>query len=84
VAQVLESLGGLFLAQARYDEAEARYRDSLAVFEKALGPRHPDVARLLESYGGVLRLQGRSAQAEALEARAQAIRQKRGTGGPTN
>ncbi len=84
VAQVLESLGGLFLALARYDEAEARYRDSLAVFEKALGPGHPDVARLLESTAGALRLQGRNAQAEALEARAWAIRQKRGTGGSTN
>ncbi len=68
------ALGGLYLAQARYSEAEAHYRESLVAFEKALGPKHSDVARLLESTAGALRLQDRGVEAAELEGRARAIR----------
>ena len=46
------------------------------IFEKALGPEHPDVARCLENYAALLRTMGRSQEAAPLEGRALAIRAK--------
>jgi hypothetical protein len=49
---------------------------SLAIFEKAPGPDHLDVAKSLEYYAALLRKTNREAEAEAekLEARARTIR----------
>ncbi len=57
-------------------EAEPLYKRSLAIWEKALGPDHPNVATSLENYVDLLRKMGRDEEAEKLEARAQAIRAK--------
>ncbi len=73
------SLGGvaaLYHAQGRYAEAEPLYQRSLAIWEKALGPEHPDVATSLENYAALLRETARANEAEKLEARAEAIRAK--------
>jgi hypothetical protein len=50
------------------------YKRSLAIWEKALGPEHPNVAICLENYAVLLNKMGRGAEAEPLEARARAIR----------
>ncbi len=49
---------------------------ALAIFEKALGPDHPNVAKSLENYAAVLRKTGRTTEAVKLEARAKEIRAK--------
>jgi len=49
---------------------------ALAIWEKALGPEHPDVAMYLEDYLLLLRAMDRSQEAEPLEAHARAIRAK--------
>ncbi len=46
------------------------------VWEKALGPEHPDVATSLENYANLLRETGRGAEAAKTEVRAKVIRAK--------
>ncbi len=77
VAQSLNNLALLYQAQSRYAEAEPLYRRSLAIWEKALGPEHPNLATSLENYAALLRATGRTAEADKMEARAEAIRVKR-------
>ncbi len=60
--------------QGRYAEAEPLFTRSLAIFEKALGLEHPNVATGLENYAAQLRATGRTCEAERMEARAKAIR----------
>jgi hypothetical protein len=45
-----------------------------AIFGKALGPKHPDVATVVENYAGLLHEMKRGAAARELEAHAQVIR----------
>ena len=72
----LNNLAALYDAQGKYGEAEPLYQRALAIWEKALGPEHPNVATCLENYAALLKKMGRGAEAEPLEARAQAIRAK--------
>ena len=55
--------------------AEPLYQRSLAIFEKALGPEHPDVATVLNNLAELYRAQGKYAEAEPLYKRALAIRE---------
>ena len=57
-------------------EAEPLYERSLAMYEKALGTEHPDVAASLGNYAALLRQTARTDEAERMEARAKAIRAK--------
>ena len=43
-----------FKSQCRYDEAESLAKRVIAIREKTLGPRHPDVASTLVNLGNVL------------------------------
>ena len=52
------------------------YQRSLAIWENALGPEHPDVATVLVNYAALLRQTARADEAERREARAKAIRAK--------
>ncbi len=52
------------------------YRRSLTIWEKALGPEHPNVAQSLDNYAALLRETGRADEAAEMEARAKAIRAK--------
>ncbi len=63
--------------QGRCAEAEPLHKRSLAIREKALGPKHPHVATSLENYANLLRTTGRTAEADKMEARAKTIRDKR-------
>ncbi len=70
------NLAGLYHYQGRYPEAELLYRRALAIWEKTLGPEHPDVATSLENYAALLRKTGRDAEAARMETRAKKMRTK--------
>jgi hypothetical protein len=57
-----------------YAKAEPLLKRSLAIYEKALGPDHPDVARSLENLAALYRATKRVTEAEQLEVRAKRIR----------
>jgi tetratricopeptide (TPR) repeat protein len=72
VATVLNNLGLVFSSQGKYDKALEYYRKSLAIYEKALGPEHPEVAWPLSAMGGVFLDKGMPE--EALEPLGRAVR----------
>ena len=76
MAQSLNNLAVVFQSQGRTAEAEALYKRTLAIREKALGPDHPDVALSLHNLALVYGAQGRTAEAEPLYKRALAIFEK--------
>jgi len=76
-------LAWLYQGQGKYAEAEALYKQSLVIFEKALGPEHPNMAQGLENYAALLRKTNREAEATRMEARAKAIRAKHTRENPT-
>ena len=73
-----------YRAQGRYADAEPLYKRSLAIWEKALGPDHPNVATVLVNYASLLRKTDRVDEAVKLEARAKAIRAKHAEENPAN
>jgi tetratricopeptide (TPR) repeat protein len=74
VATSLNNLAALYQTQGDYAKAEPLYKRSLAIWEKALGPDHPNVATSLENLAKLYRATKRNAEAEALENRAARIR----------
>ena len=64
------------MTQGQYAQAEPLYKRSLAIWEKALGPDHPDVATSLNNLAVLYHTQGQYAQAEPLYKRSLAIREK--------
>jgi tetratricopeptide (TPR) repeat protein len=76
VATSLNNLAGLYHTQGRYVDAEPRFQRALAIWEKALGPEHPDVATSLNNLAGLYHTQGRYADAEPRFQRALAIFEK--------
>ena len=73
----LNNLAELYRNQGRYADAEPLYKRSLAIYEKALGPDHPDVATSLNNLAALYDAQGRYADAEPLYKRSLAICEKR-------
>ena len=71
--QSLNNLAALYDDQGRYADAEPLYKRSLAIWEKALGPDHPDVATALNNLAALYDDQGRYADAEPLYKRSLAI-----------
>ena len=74
--RLLNDAGGYLYERARFAEAEALFKQALAIRETALEPEHPDVARSLNNLGAVYSEQGRYSEAESLYQRALAIREK--------
>ena len=74
--QALNNLAGLYDMQGRYAEAEPLFKRALAIYEKALGPDHPDVARALNNLALLYDSQDHYAEAEPLYKRSLSIRQK--------
>ncbi len=72
----LHNLAVVYRAQGKYAVAEPLYKRSLAIWEKALGVDHPDVAASLNNLAELYRLQGRYAEAEPLYKRSLAILEK--------
>ncbi len=71
-------LAMLYRAQARYAEAEALYKRSLTIWEKALGPEDPTVAQRLNKLAELYGDQGKYAEAEQLVTRALRIDEAQG------
>ncbi len=76
MAMNLNNLALLYQAQGRYAEAEPLHKRALAIFEKALGPEHPDMALNLYNLALLCQAQDRYAEAEPLHKRALAIFKK--------
>ena len=66
VAQSLNNLALLYMAQGRYAEAEPLYKRALAILQKALGPEHPANATSLNNLALLYHAQGRYSEAEPL------------------
>src|SRR4029450_3212910 len=66
----LEHLAVSLRAQGQYAEALASSQQALAVFEREVGPDHPDVANVLNNLAGIYQDQGEYAEAERLYRRA--------------
>src|SRR5262249_35134999 len=58
VAISLNNMAILYRDQGRYDEAEALYKRSLAISEKALGPEHSEVGTVLDNLADLAFLKG--------------------------
>ncbi len=76
MAASFNNLALLYNDQGLYAETEPLFKRSLAIWEKALGPDHPTVAKALENYAVLLRETGHPRDAAIMEARAKAIRAK--------
>ena len=72
----LNNLAELYRVQGKYRQAEPLYKRAQAIWEKALGPEHPNVALGLNNLALLYHAQGQYEQAEPLLKRAQAIREK--------
>ncbi|MFH1220671.1 MAG: CHAT domain-containing tetratricopeptide repeat protein [Candidatus Eisenbacteria bacterium] len=66
-------LASLYYVQGRYSEAEPLYKHALAIFEKVLGPDHPNVAHCLNNLAVLYYAQSRYSEAQPLYKRALAI-----------
>lgn len=69
-------MGALYVADGRLSEAEAFYRLSVAILEKALGPEHPEIAALLSRLAELYRDQHKYIDAEPVLRRLLAVREK--------
>ena len=59
----MNNLAALYFKQGRYADAEPLFRRSLAIWEKALGPHHPNIANSLNHLTELYWSQGRYAEA---------------------
>ncbi len=66
LVMTLNKLAGFYRVQGRYDEAAALYRRSLAIDEKMLGPKHPNVIAAVNDLAELYRAQGREDEAQRL------------------
>lgn len=73
---ILNDLGVVLNAEARFAEAEPLLNRALAIDEKALGSEHPHVARDLNSLAGLYEGEARDPTADPLLKRALAIDEK--------
>jgi tetratricopeptide (TPR) repeat protein len=77
VAQSLNNLAGVLLAQGEPAAARPLFERALAIYEKVLGPDHPAISTSLNILAALLMDQGDLAAAQPLiEKRAVAIREK--------
>jgi tetratricopeptide (TPR) repeat protein len=75
-ATLLNKAAGYLRDRALFATAEPLYQRALAIWEKALGPQHPDVARSLNNLAELHVNQGKYAEAEPRYQRALAIREE--------
>jgi len=76
VAESLDDLGVIYLAQGAYTKAEPLLVHALDIREKALGPMHPEVATSLNNLAELYQAQGAYSKAEPFYVRALDIREK--------
>ena len=73
----LSSLASVQWAAGAYAEARTLNERALVLYEKALGPDHPDVAETMGQLAQLLRGRGQLAEAETLISKALAIRESK-------
>jgi tetratricopeptide (TPR) repeat protein len=74
LADGLRSLAQLRSAQHSWSQAQDAYRESIALYEKVLGPDHPSLAPVLREYAAVLRSNaGPKPEIRTLESRAREL-----------
>ena len=73
MATDLNNLAMLLYSQAKYEEAEALYRQAMDIDIRALGRDHPGVATDLNNLAGLLKATGRTAEAKKMGLEALAI-----------
>ena len=67
------NLAVLYQNDGKYSVAEPLYQRALAIYERTLGPEHPDLAGLLVNMAQFYEEQGNHTGAEPLRERARAI-----------
>jgi tetratricopeptide (TPR) repeat protein len=72
-ATILNTVAQSCRFQAKYVEAEDYYRNAIEMWQQALGPSHPDVARGIMNMASFYHERSREAGAEGLYRRAAAI-----------
>jgi tetratricopeptide (TPR) repeat protein len=74
LADGVRRLAELAAAELNWNQAEARYREALGLYEAALGPSDPGIAPVLRAWAGALRHQhAPGAEVRSVEARAKAL-----------
>jgi serine/threonine-protein kinase len=81
IAETLNLLGAVLLAQDSVARSEQAYDEALQLRRQELGPRHADIARTLVGLSAVRRAQRRFPEAERLAHEAVAIDRSRGRDG---
>lgn len=76
LAESLDGLAEVYIAQGKKNEAEPLYKRSLEIREKALGPDHLDLANSIDKIADLYTAQHRRSEAEPLYERSKAIREK--------
>jgi hypothetical protein len=69
VGKTVHKLAELAAEQDDIEQGAPLYHRTLSIYEKALGPTHPDMTRLTKEYVTMLRRAHRDADADRLEAR---------------
>ena len=67
-------LGMLFLDQEQWKPAEASFKKSLDVYDKAIGAAHPEIADVLDQYAVLMQKTERPDEAKQMQARAKEMR----------
>ena len=75
-SSLLNNMGSYYHCRTLYAKAEPLYQRALEIWEKQLGPDHPEVAISLNNLAVLLKDQGKYGKAEPLCQRALAIREK--------
>jgi CHAT domain-containing protein/Tfp pilus assembly protein PilF len=75
-AVALNNVANAFVAQSKLDEAEARYRRALAIYEKVKPSDHQRIGTTVHNLAGIHQARGRFAEAERDYKRALALRVK--------
>lgn len=72
---MLNNLAQVYAAEKRYADAGKVFARAIGIWERTLGPAHPDLAGCLLNYAAVLRKLHRAKEASQVEARAKQVKE---------
>ena len=75
-ANLLHNAASYLDDRAQYPQAEPLFQRALAIYERVLGPEHPDTIQTLENYTDLLRKEKRDKEAKTHEAQIEARKAK--------
>jgi tetratricopeptide (TPR) repeat protein len=76
VATGLNNLAALHRAQGRYKKAGPLFRRALAIWEKTLGPDHPNIVKILNNMAALYGKPGKKKKAAGFLERAEAMKKR--------